>query len=717
MRSTFCAGVVAAAALATACTTNPPMTPTPADPDPYLWLEEVGGERPLAWARERNAASEGELTGRADFNTTRDEVFQILNSRERIPYVQRAGGMVYNLWTDEANKRGLLRRTTLDDYRSARPRWEPVLDIDKLGEAEHVSWVWGGMNCVPARSEAEEDRCILGLSRGGSDAKVFREFDLKRKAFVEGGFALPEAKSELAWIDRDHVYVGTDFGPGSLTKSGYPRVFKRWERGTPLAHAATVFEAREDDVSAGVSIDHSPGFGTHVFSRAVDFFRSEDFVLRDGQLARIDKPELAVLHLQRNLMLLELRSPYTAAGTTYPAGAVIATQFDAFLRGERKFDVLFAPTPTRSLARRGISLTRTRVLLNIQENVVGAVDELWREGGAWHRRSVTPPGTGTLWTQALEHDALDNDPLAEAYWMGYADFLTPDSLFLARTGSDERALVKQRPQFFDAAGMRVEQAFATSKDGTRVPYFVVWPRGARADGANPTLLYGYGGFQISMTPSYPAAMGRTWMQRGGVFVVANIRGGGEFGPDWHRAALKEHKQRSYDDFIAVAEDLIARRITTPARLGIQGGSNGGLLVGAVMTQRPELFAAVVCQVPLLDMRRYSKLLAGASWMAEYGNPDRADEWSYIGAYSPYQQLKAGVRYPRALFTTSTRDDRVHPGHARKMVARMMEQGHDVLYYENIEGGHGGAADAQQRAHLLALEISYLWMQLGPAAAR
>jgi len=711
------ASFLLAALLAAACSSpNPTMISSNNDSaDPYLWLEDVEGDRALTWVRERNRASEGEITHRPDFESTREQLLQILQSRERIPYVQRAGGQVYNLWTDEKNPRGLLRRTTLADYATRDPHWEPVLDVDALGAAEHVSWVWGGMQCVPASTEAQENRCLVSLSRGGSDAKVYREFDLDRKAFVDGGFTLPEAKSDVAWIDRDTIYVGTDFGAGSMTTSGYPRTFRRWQRGTPLAQAPTVFEVKAGDVAAGVSIEHSPGFETHLFERAIDFFRSENFVLRGDKLVRIDKPELAVLHLNRELMVLELRAPYTAGGKTYPNGAVIATNFEAFLAGDRNFDVLFEPTSTRSLARGGIGFTRSRVLLSIQDNVVGVVEELWREGGAWKRRTVMPPGKGTLWVAPLHHEALANDALAENYWMGYADFLTPDSLFLAHTGSDARELLKQRPKFFDADGMRVEQAFATSRDGTRVPYFIVWPRKPSANGANPTLLYGYGGFQVSMTPSYSAGIGRAWLDRGGVFVMANIRGGGEFGPEWHSAAMKEHKQRSYDDFIAVAEDLVARKITTPAHLGIEGGSNGGLLVGAVMTQRPDLFGAVVCQVPLLDMKRYSKLLAGASWMAEYGDPDKADEWAYIRLYSPYQNVRKDVKYPRALFTTSTRDDRVHPGHARKMVARLTEQGHDVLYFENIEGGHGGAADAKQRAYVTALEISYLWMQLGSSA--
>jgi prolyl oligopeptidase len=364
-----------------------------------------------------------------------------------------------------------------------------------------------------------------------------------------------------------------------------------------------------------------------------------------------------------------------------------------------------------------VALTRSRVLLSILDNVNGRLEEMHREGGSWQRRVVPVPENTSLWVASLHDEALDDDPLAESYMVNLETFLTPATLRLSQAGSDRSEVLKQRPAQFDSSGMRSEQLSATSRDGTRVPYFVVWPRGARADGTNPTLLYGYGGFQVTMSPAYQTVRGDLWIGRGGVLVIANIRGGGEFGPQWHQSAIREKKQRSYDDFIAVAEDLVTRRITSPQHLGIQGGSNGGLLMGAVFTQRPDLFKAVVCQVPLLDMRRYHKLLAGASWMAEYGDPDLPSDWSFISRYSPYQQLKTGIAYPRVFFTTSTRDDRVHPGHARKMVARMQAQGHDVLYYENIEGGHGGAADAKQQAHLRALEFSYLWMQLGGARAR
>jgi prolyl oligopeptidase len=348
--------------------------------------------------------------------------------------------------------------------------------------------------------------------------------------------------------------------------------------------------------------------------------------------------------------------------------------------------------------------------------VAGRIEEVTPDAGGWRHRAVDAPFPGSLSTSALHDPHVADDPLAEAYLLSYTDDLTPDSLYLAHTGSDERELLKSRPHFFDATGMRVEQKFALSADGTRVPYFVVWPKDARADGLNPTLLYGYGGFEIALTPSYSGGVGKAWLEHGGVWVVANIRGGGEYGPAWHQAAVKEHKQRSYDDFVAVAQALVADRVTCPRHLGIEGGSNGGLLVGAVALQRPELFNAVSCQVPLLDMKRFNKLLAGASWMAEYGNPDVPAEWAWISKYSPYQNVRRDVRYPAFLFTTSTRDDRVHPGHARKMAARMMEQGHDVLYYENIEGGHGGAADNAQRADLQALQFAFLWQRLGRGPA-
>jgi prolyl oligopeptidase len=637
----------------------------------------------------------------------RDGFRAILDSREKIPYVNRQGDWFYNLWRDAEHPRGLWRRTTLAEYRKAQPAWETVIDLDALAKAEGENWVWAGASCFAPAYE----RCLLRLSRGGADAVVVREFDIPSRKFVDKGFQLAEAKSQVDWIDADTVYVGTDFGPGSMTDSGYPRLVKRWKRGQPLAEAVTVFEARPKDVYAYALVDRTPGFERTVFARATDFYNTEQSLLgADGRLQVINRPSDSDFSFWRDKVLITLRADWKLADRTWPSGSLLVADAKAYLAGERQFTALFTPTATRSLA--GAATTRSRVLLNILDNVAGKLEEWQLAGNEWRKREVKAPFPGTLGASTLHDPLLKDDALAEAYFVTYTDFVTPDSLMLGQAGSDARETLKARPAFFDAAGIRVEQRFATSKDGTKVPYFVVWPAGAKADGNNPTLLYGYGGFEVSQQPWYSAGFGTAWYRRGGVLVVANIRGGGEFGPAWHQAAIKAHKQKSYDDFAAVAEDLIAAKISSPRHLGIEGGSNGGLLVGAVMLQRPDLFKAVVCQVPLLDMKRYHKLLAGASWMAEYGDPDKPEEWAYIGKYSPYQNLKAGQKLPAVLFVTSTRDDRVHPGHARKMAARMLEQGHAPLYYENIEGGHGAAADNAQKADMMALEFAFLWQQLG-----
>lgn len=679
-----------------------------ANMDPYLWLEEVQGDKALAWVRERNAVSTALLQAQPVFADNRAKVLGVLNNRDQIPGVTRRGDYLYNFWRDAKNPRGLWRRTTLEEYRKLLPNWDVLLDLDALGKAENENWVWGGSDCLAP----DYNRCLISMSRGGADAKVTREFDIAQREFVKDGFNLPEAKSQLDWVDIHTVYVGTDFGPGSMTQSGYARMIKRWKRGTPVSEAQLMYEGKESDVAAFATVDKTPGFERTIFGRSTDFYNTEINLLVDGKLLKIDKPSDASLSWQREWAFLLLKSEFTVAERTYKSGSLLAIKFDALIRGERSFELLFEPTATRSLSRSGPTTTRDFLLLNILDNVAGRIEELQYLGGKWQRREVKAPFPGALGAVGMHDPFVKDDPLANHYSMSYLDFLTPASLYLGKAGSDERELLKRNPTFFDGTGMRTEQRFATSKDGTQVPYFVVYPQGAKTDGTNPTVLYGYGGFQISMTPFYSGGWGTTWLQRGGVFVVANIRGGGEFGPAWHQSAMKQNKQKSYDDFAAVAEDLIKAGITKPKHLGIMGGSNGGLLVGAVMVQRPELFGAVVCSVPLLDMQRYHKLLAGNSWMAEYGNPDKADEWAYISQYSPYQNVKKGVKYPKVLFATSTRDDRVHPGHARKMAARMIEQGHDVLYYENMEGGHGGAANNEQRANLVALENTFLWTSLG-----
>jgi len=692
--------------------------------DPYLWLEDVDSARSLDWARARNAETHDALETRPGYAPTYAQLRAIYDARDRIPEVVRRGEHFYDFWQDAAHPRGLARRTTLQGLRAAEVAWETVIDLDALGAAEHENWAYKGMQCLgPAYR-----RCLVSLSRGGADAAVVREFDVVEKRFVEGGFELPEAKSSVDWIDADTVYVGTDLGPGSLTDSGYPRTVRRWRRGTPPSAATIVFEGERKDVAVGVSIDATPGYERTIFQRSIDFFRSKRFLLQGERLVPLDVPDDANIAFLRDTLLLSLRSPLTIGTESYAAGALLAADVDAWIAGQRKATPLFTPTATRSLA--SWSATRDHVLLNVLDQVSSRVEEWRKDGPRFVRRVVAAPFPGSIGIQALYDPLVDGVPgeagraaraatsdgsLAERYLFSYVDFLQPESLLLGRTGSDAREPLKARAPLFDAAGMHAEQFFATSKDGTRIPYFVLWPKGldaasARADA--PTLLYGYGGFEVSYPPFYSGGYGSQWVAKGGVLVVANIRGGGEFGPSWHQAAVGANKQKSYDDFIAVAEDLIAKKVTTPKHLGIQGGSNGGLLVGAVMVQRPDLFNAVVCEQPLLDMKRYSQLLAGASWMSEYGNPEVPADWAVISRYSPYQNVKPGVTYPPVLFTTSTRDDRVHPGHARKMAARMKALGNDVLFFENIEGGHAGSTDNDQRARMNALVFTYLWRQLG-----
>ena len=676
--------------------------PEPADP--HQWLEEVAGERQLEWVKARNAEAVAALAAGDAFTTLEERLLAILDSKEKIPYVSKIGDRYYNFWQDAAHPRGLWRRTTLADYRSPEPAWETVLDLDALGKAEGENWVWHG-----ARVLAPDDRlCLVSLSRGGADADVVREFDLTTKRFVEGGFTLPEAKSRVAWRDEDSLFVATDFGPGSLTDSGYPRTVREWARGTPLESAAVVYEGKADDMSVEAYRDLTPGFERDFVSRQVTFWTNELFLRRDGKLVKIAKPDDANAGIHREWLFLELRTDWDAGGKTHAAGSLLAIDFERFLAGDRSFHTLFAPGPRTSLV--AYDPTRNHVLLTTLDNVRSRLFVLtWRDG-AWQRQPL--PGVPAVATASVAAvDDLDSDD----FFLTTATPLEPATLALGTLEPDGSgaapAALKRSPAFFKAAGLAVTQHEATSKDGTRIPYFQIAPADLPADGSTPTLLYGYGGFEIPLVPSYAATVGAAWLERGRAYVIANIRGGGEFGPAWHQAALKEKRLRAYEDFAAVAEDLIARKVTSPERLGIKGGSNGGLLVGNLYAMRPELFGAVVCQVPLLDMRRFNKLLAGASWMGEYGNPDLPEEWAFIKTFSPYHTVAADRDYPPLLITTSTRDDRVHPGHARKMTARLAEFGKHVVYYENIEGGHGGAADNKQRAFMDALGWMFLEREL------
>ncbi len=666
--------------------------------DPFQWLEDVQGEKPLAWAREHNAKSTALLKARPEYEPIYKRTLEILDSKEKIPTPELFGETVYNFWRDDAHERGIWRRTSLASYQTAAPQWETVLDVDALAKADGKAWVFHGATCLPPANV----RCMLNLSPGGSDASVWREFDTATKQFVPGGFELPEAKSSVAWRDADTLWLGTDFGTGSLTSSGYPRIVKLWKRGTPVSAARTIFEGKTEDVAASGSSEILSDGRYDIVTRTPAFYRHETFLLLGDRLVKLDLPEDSQIRgFFRDQLLFSLRSDWTTGGKTWLAGSLLACPIDDVLRSVRRFDILFEPTERISLA--SVDRTRDSLLIRTLDNVKSRITALSFADGAWRRSEIPTPGLGTA-----TFDGTSD--LTNTFFFTYQDFTSPTSLWIAGTGAAP-AKVKSMPAYFDATGMKIEQFEATSKDGTKIPYFVVTPKGFKADGKAPTLLYAYGGFEQSQVPRYSGSVGAAWLSRGGVYVVANIRGGGEFGPAWHKAAVKEQHIHNFEDFAAVAADLTARKITSARRLGIMGGSQGGLLVSGTFTLYPDLFHAVVAQVPLADMKRFSHLLAGASWMAEYGDPDKPEDWAYIKTWSPYELLEKGTKYPTPFFWTNTRDDRVHPGHARKMVAKMEAQSHPVYYFENTEGGHGSGAVNKQTAEVTAMQYAYLWMML------
>jgi prolyl oligopeptidase len=673
--------------------------------DPYLWLEDRTGDSALEWVRARDTVTLRELCADSNFAVFQDVATELLEAKDRIPYVTLAGDYVYNFWQDAEHVRGIYRRTTLADYATPDPSWETVLDIDALNSAEGKSWVFHGANLLPPGNR----RALVSLSDGGKDAATLREFDLVAKAFVNDGFSLPEAKSSVSWYDDSTVVVGTDFGTGSLTASGYPRIGKLWRRGTPLSAAVTLIDGDSSDVWAGGYVSIRPDGKVLTLSRGLTFWESQRWIAGDdGKHTEIPFPKDASMSgYFKGRVVAMLYSDWLGI----PEGSIVAlklTDLDASDLASR-VEVIYRPDDSTTVTRGGVAATRDYLLVSILRNVRGKVlvyslvDS--PAGGAWISRELTLPDFGSV-------DVVTADDYSNAFMLTFQDFLTPTKLFLYDGPDAAPREIRSLPAKFDASGMAISQGMATSADGTKIPYFLVARQDLELNGRSPTLLYGYGGFRSSETPFYSATIGKLWLSRGGVFVLANIRGGGEFGPRWHKAALLANRQRSYDDFIAVAEDLIARKITSPRHLGIQGGSNGGLLVGVAMTQRPDLFNAVVCQVPLLDMLRYTKLPPGASWIGEYGDPDTPDMRAYIATYSPYQNVKPGVKYPEVLFVTSTYDDRVHPGHARKMTAKLEALGNKVYYYEETEGGHAASADNKFRAKRYATEYTYLWKKLG-----
>ena len=710
-----------AALLATTCLSSVAMaqSSSPASPaaptasfasseatDPYIWLEEIEGERAMAWVEQHNAHSLGVLRGDPRFETLHQQALEIVQSRDRIPSPGfNRDGTIDNFWQDAEHVRGVWRTTTLDSYRSTEPQWETILDFDTLAAAEGANWVYKGATCLPP----EETRCLVMLSDGGKDAVTIREFDRATRSFVEGGFVLPESKGGASWIDADTLLVSRDFGPGTLTSSGYPMIVKVLRRGQTLDQAQTVFTGQPTDVSvSGYTLRDADGaIRATLINRGINFYEGETHRLNaDGTTTRLELPAKSSINaLVQGQLVVTTDQDWTApSGQEFRTGDVIAWDLDRWLADPATAAQLVI-RPSEREAIQGISNTRNKLVVAMTENVRGAVYVYEpNPAGEWSRTRLALPENVTVGVgSASEED--------DRVFVSVAGYLNPSSLYLADAAAGSADLVKELPAKFDATGMTVEQFEARSADGTMIPYFVVHKADMPMDGSNPTLLYGYGGYQVSLLPGYSATVGKLWLERGGAYVVANTRGGGEFGPRWHQAALQENRQRAHEDFQAVAEDLIARGITSQPHLGVMGGSQGGLFMGAMLTQRPDLINAAVIQVPLFDMLRFHRLLAGASWIAEYGDPDVPEQRAWIEQYSPYQRLAAGQPYPEVFIHTSTKDDRVHPGHARKAAARLEELGYPVLFYENTDGGHAAGANLRETARRLALEYTYLTRRL------
>lgn len=707
------AGAVCAMLLG--CTTGgstlAPSTMAPTPPDPYVWLEEVEGERALAWVRTENQRTVDALGSSARFRELEASLRAVLDSNENIPFVQKFGAHYYNFWRDRSQPRGVWRRTTPESYRQAAPQWETVLDVDALNKAEGTSWVWKGVRCL----QPMQRRCLIELSPGGSDASVVREFDLQNRQWVSGGFESPLSKGSLEWEDENTVLASLITARDDATASGYPRKVRRWKRGTPLATAPVVYEGPATDVGSWLVRDTTEGAQRSFVFRAKAFYNDEMLWLPpSGPARRIDVPDSAQKSSAGPWLVLRLRQDWSVGGRVHSAGSLLVSRIEPWLRGERApMEVLFEPSASTSLMRvdserRPFVQVKDHLVVPVLDDVKHVIHVHTPTPQGWKRSTM--PGVPPL--SRVQLSAVDKSS-SNALWITRAGFLEPTTLQMAEVGEQAPLTIKSLPSLFNGSSHEVLQHFATSKDGTRVPYFLVRLKGKAADGRSPTILYGYGGFEVSMLPSYSATLGKAWLERGGTFVMANIRGGGEYGPRWHQAALRGQRGRAFEDFAAIAQDLVARGITAPKHLAVRGGSNGGLLTGNMLVQYPQLVGGVVIEVPLLDMRRYHRLLAGASWMAEYGDPDNPQDWAFLQRHSPYHRVDPAMSYPPSIILTSTKDDRVHPAHARKMAALLRQHGKPVHYYENVEGGHAGSASNAQAAFKGALTYEFLWRTLSP----
>ena len=705
-RATLGRALLALAVLAAPCAAFAQMTHDDSIADPYRWLEDVHGDRAMTWVKSENAKTVAVLEKDPRYQGIYSQALTMAQASDRIPYVNFLGGALYNFWQDSAHVRGIWRKTTLASYRRDKnPAWTVVLDLDSLAKAENANWVWHGANCA----QPAERRCMTNLSDGGEDASTVREFDLATRSFVTNGFVLPHGKQRLAWTSEDTLLVSREWNPGEVTASGYAYIVKRLARGQALNDAVEIYRGSATDGGYGVTpftVVDAKGHRLSFIDRPLSTFESENYIVRPGGVARTSVPlKASISEMIDGQVIVQLSQDWTVKSKTIGGGALVAFDGAAAMRDPMNISPvsLFAPGPRESVA--GASATRDRLVVSIYQNVRGRVLVF----------AHSPKGTWTHTTMSLPDnvsvDVGSTDQHSNQAFINVTGFLTPSSVWLADASRGTASKLKTLPAKFDASRSTVEQLEATSSDGTKIPYFMVHPKSMKRDGANPTILYAYGGFEVSMTPSYSQNVGKLWLERGGVYVLANIRGGGEFGPKWHEAGLKTHRQLIYDDFAAVAKDLIARKVTSPRRLGIEGGSNGGLLMGVELTQHPELWNAVDIQVPLLDMLRFEQIAAGTSWVGEYGSVSNPDERAFLASISPLNNLKASVTYPVPLIWTTTKDDRVGPQHARKFAAKMADLGKPYLFYEVIEGGHGAGANIEQRAHTSALEYTYFARQL------
>jgi len=681
--------------------TDPRPTIEAPDDDPYLWLEEIDGERALAWVEAQNAATLARF-GDDRFAADRDTLAAIFDRPDNIPVIAKRGTKVFNFWKDAEHPRGLWRATSLDSYRSEKPDWDILLDLDALAAKEGEDWTWSGAATIPGSHE----RAIVMLSRGGADAVVLREFDLGALDFVPGGFELPEAKGGAAWLDRDTLLLSSALGADMATSSGYARTVRLWRRGADPLTAPVIFETSADHMAVWSDIDREAEGELLVFVERVGFFDAIVWIGdRSGPKTRIDVPTDASVDWHRGWLAVKRRTAWTIGDKNYPPDTVLGISFPAFLAGDRRFTKLFEPAERRAL--QGFFWCGGRLHLSILDDLKPFFEALTPSETGWSRERITglpDIGVANVWPLDVRTEESNGDLLASAQ-----DPLTPPSLFLVRPAAAPE-LLKRAPEAFDPAGLVVTRHEATSADGTRIPYVQVGPPGETGDA--PVHLSGYGGFGISQLPYYNSAVGKLWLERGGTSVVANIRGGREFGTAWHEAGRREGKRASHDDFAAVASDLVRRGVTRPSRIAAEGGSNGGILITNMLTRYPERFGALFCTIPLIDMRRYSKLHAGASWIAEYGDPENPDDWEFLKEISAYHTAVPGRPYPPILIATSRRDDRVHPGHARKMAAKLQAMGYEADFYEPAAGGHGYGKDNRERASFTALGYYFMRRAIG-----